>query len=94
MRIDALWLKEYKKSRKLASGQILNVYIKCGYDPDDEGFNKVMDGFTWEIESATAEGLEIQLLFKNPNWVSKGDIPDQVNIHFIRSEMFRSQRDN
>lgn len=46
--------------------------------------------YTWEIEQAKDDTLEIQIKFKHYRWVSKGDVPCEVRINFIDAKLFKS----
>jgi hypothetical protein len=62
--------------RRLNEDPAIQFTYLTGYYADDEGYTMNPIETSWQLVEARSSELEINLLFKNPLWISAGEIPD------------------
>ena len=50
--------------------------------------------FTWSIKDISTKGIELDLVFKNPLYVSTGDAPDTLIATFDKNELYMDALDD
>ena len=91
--VEGLTEEEREKRAKIANllkiAEAVTVDFVSGeyIDPEDPVAAERRE-FIWSIKDISANGIELDLVFKNPLYVSTGEAPDTLVATFNRNELY------